>query len=233
MLTQNFLRGRRREELSNDELAAVEASVAEVRILPARKTILKTGERPDHSVFLIEGFISRHMDAKNGKRQLVALQIPGDFVGLQAFPLRHLDYDKATITECSVGIVPHERLRAIQRDMPHLTQMLWFSTLLDAAIHREWIFRLGRLNALGRLAHFFAETEHRLQAIGRAEEGHFSLPLVQQDLAEATGMTPIHLNRTLSELRRLELLEFRDGAVSVLDREGLWRVAEFDPAYLI
>jgi CRP-like cAMP-binding protein len=232
VLTENFLRGRRRNELDDLELQTVEDSIAEVRTFSARKTILKAGEKPDYSVFLIEGFICRYMDAHDGRRQLVALQIPGDFVDLHAYPLTYLDHDNATITECTVGIVPHDRLRKIQHEMPHLAYMLWFSTLLDAAIHREWIFRLGRLGAVGRLAHFIAETEHRLAAIGRAEKGCFSLPLVQTDLAEATGMTAIHANRCLANLRKQGVLDFRDGQVQIHDRKALLAAGEFDPRYL-
>jgi CRP-like cAMP-binding protein len=232
MLTENFLRGRRRDQLSDDELKVIENSIAEVRQLPARKTILKAGDKPDFSVFLIEGFICRYMDANDGKRQLVALQIPGDFVDLHAFPLTYLDHDNATITPCTVGIVPHDRLRMIQRDMPHLAHMLWFSTLLDAAMHREWIFRMGRLNAIGRVAHFLAETEHRLGAIGRVEGGKFALPLVQIDLAEATGMTPIHLNRCVRDLRKHEIADVRSGRVEIMNKPALWKMGEFDSAYL-
>lgn len=101
------------------------------------------------------------------------------------------------------------RRRMIQRDMPHLTHMLWFSTLLDDAMHREGIFRMGRLNAIGRLAHFLAETEHRLTAIDRVADGRFALPLVQIDLAEATGMTPIHLNRCVRDLRKERVADVR------------------------
>jgi CRP-like cAMP-binding protein len=232
MLTENFLRGRRRDLLSNEELQIIEESISEIRKLPARKTILKAGDKPNFSIFLIEGFICRYMDANDGKRQLVALQIPGDFVDLHAFPLTYLDHDNATITACTVGIVPHDRLQMIQREMPHLTHMLWFSTLLDAAMHREWIFRMGRLNAVGRLAHFLAETEHRLSAIDRVVGATFALPLVQIDLAEATGMTPIHLNRCVRDLRKDGIADVRAGQVAVLNKVELWRLGEFDPAYL-
>lgn len=232
MLTGDFLRGRRRGELSETELAAVENAIGEVRTYPARKTVLRAGQSPQFSMYLIEGFMCRYMDATSGRRQLVALQVPGDFVDLHAFPLTYLDHDNATITPCKIGLVPHDRLREIERDMPKLSRMLWFSTLLDAAMHREWIFRMGRLNAVNRLAHLFAETEYRLAMVGRAPDGHFPLPLVQTDLAEAVGITPIHVNRSLRVLRTSGILEFRDGTATILDRERLWHLAEFDPAYL-
>ncbi len=97
MLTENFLHGRPRDQLSDLELRVIENSIAEVRQFPARKTILRAGDKPDYSVFLIVGFICRYMDANDGKRQLVALQIPGDFVDLHAFPLTYFDHDNATI----------------------------------------------------------------------------------------------------------------------------------------
>lgn len=232
MITKDFLRGRRRSELSSADLQVVEDSVVEIRDIPARRTILKTGEKPKFSIYLIEGIICRYMVGRDGERQLVALQVPGDFVDLHAFPLPYLDHDNATASPCQVGIVPHERLEEIQRDLPALTKMLWFSTLLDAAMHREWIFRLGRLSAIGRVAHFFAETEYRLAMLGRVSATGFALPLVQADLAEACGLTAVHINRTLQKLRADQVMEFREGSAIIFDRETLWELSEFSPSYL-
>lgn len=232
MLTGDFLLGRRRGELSDEECGFIEDSISEVQTLPARKTILRAGQKPNFSIFLIEGFICRYMDTESGRRQLVALQVPGDFVDLHAYPLTYLDHDNATITTCKIGLVPHERIAEIQRDMPHLAKMLWFSTLIDAAMHREWIFRMGRLNAVSRIAHFFAETEYRLALVDRVHANGFPLPLIQTDLAEAVGITPIHANRSLRALRNAGMLTFGNGMVQILDRAKLWHLAEFDPAYL-
>ncbi len=232
MLTGDFLRGRRREQLTEAELQAVEDSIAEVREIDPRQLLLRAGEPLNYSTFLIEGFMCRYMDDRDGRRQLVALQVTGDFVDLHAFPLRYLDHDIATITRCRVGLVPHERLTAIVRDHPNLARMLWFSTLLDAAMHREWIFRLGRLSAVGRVAHFLSEIDFRLGLVGQSDGTDFALPLTQADLAEACGMTPVHLNRVLRRLRDDGVVGFRDGLVRVADRTRLWRLAEFDPRYL-
>lgn len=232
MITRNFLRGRRRDAMSDDDLAAVDALIAEVREVPARKVVLKSGEALDHSTYLIDGMMCRYMDDRDGRRQLVAMQITGDFVDLHAFPLRWLDHDVGTITPCRVGIVPHERLAQLQRERPQLMRMLWFSTLLDAAMHREWIFRLGRLNAIGRLAHFLAELEYRLRMVGESDGRRFLLPMLQADLAEACGMTPVHLNRVVRRLRDLDLVALRDGQAFITDLKGLWQLAEFDPRYL-
>ena len=110
--------------------------------------------------------------------------------------------------------------------------MFWLMTNIDAAIHREWVLSLGRRSALSRMAHLFCELRVRLGVVGMADEMGYDLPLTQTDLAECLGLTSVHVNRTLKELRERGLVEFRGGRVTILDLEGLERVAEFDPAYL-
>lgn len=232
MLSKDFLKGRRRDELSNEEINAVEELISEVRTVPPRHNMIIAGQPIEFSTLLLDGTMCRYMDDRQGMRQLVALQVPGDFVDLHAFPLKHLDHDVATITECRVAIVPHARLEEIMVKYPHLARMLWFSTLLDAAMHREWIFRLGRLDAAGRIAHFFAEINLRLALVGRSDGNSFALPITQNDLAEALGMTTVHVNRVLRDLREQEIMTFRGGVVNIQDVTKLHRVAEFEPGYL-
>lgn len=174
----------------------------------------------------------RYMDARDGYRQLVAFQVPGDFVDLHAYPLQRLDHDVASIAESRIAVVPHARLDEIVRTHPRLARLLWRSTLLDAALHREWIFRLGRLDAAGRVAHFILETYHRMMAVERVRDGVFALPLTQQDLGEACGLTSVHVNRTVRRLREDGLAEIGRGEARVLDEARLARLAEFDPDYL-
>ena len=115
---------------------------------------------------------------------------------------------------------------------PHLGRLLWFSSLLAAAMHREWIFRLGRLESTGRLAHFLCETYARLTATGRVEDGSFDFPLTQQDMGEACGLTSVHINRTVRRLREAGLAEVGKGQVRILDFPGLAALGEFNPDYL-
>lgn len=231
-LTARFLMGRRRARLSAEELGAMNAAAGTVRDLPPRKVIARTGERVTESTLLLEGYICRYMDDRDGQRQLVALHVPGDFVDLHGYPLERLDHDVATLSQVRVACWPHRALDELLHQRPNLTKMLWFSTLLDAAMHREWIFRLGRLNAEGRIAHLFCETEARLEMVGLASDGRFHLPLKQADLAEACGLTSVHVNRVLRQLRERELMLFRGGEVRILDRRGLRQLGEFNPAYL-
>ena len=138
----------------------------------------------------------------------------------------------ATFGPVRIADVPHEALERINEDHPNLTRVLWRATMLDAAMHREWIFRIGRLDSVGRIAHLFCELETRLAMVGLVEEGRFALPLTQPDLAEACGITGVHANRTLRALRERGLMTFRDGVAEIGDLAGLRRAADFDPRYL-
>lgn len=232
MLTRDFLRGRRRSELSPDELATLEAAVSRVDTIPARKLVSRRGQRMRESTLLLEGFMARHMDARDGYRQLLSYHVPGDFVDLHGYPTRYIDHDVSTITEVKVAIMPHARLDAILATQPHLASMLWFSTLIDTAVHREAIFRIGRLDAMERIAHFLCECHCRMMAVGRAVDGAYDLPLTQQDLGEAVGLTSVHVNRVLRRLREEAFVIVSRGKVQILDLARLRRLGEFDPDYL-
>ena len=183
-------------------------------------------------MLLLDGLVCRYKDLRNGQRQITELHVPGDFADLHSFTLKRLDHNLLTLTPCRIAIVPHERLKAITEQHPHLTRLYWFGTNVDAAIHREWEVSLGRRTAISRLAHLFCELRVRLGLVGRADEEGYELSLTQADLAECLGLTPVHVNRTLKELRERRLVEFRGERVKILDRLGLERVAEFNPSYL-
>ncbi|WP_375272391.1 Crp/Fnr family transcriptional regulator [Sphingomonas sp.] len=231
-VTADFLRGRGRSSLSAQELDILEQIVDRVEVLPARSVLTRRGDRLRESTLLIEGAMCRYLDARDGYRQLLAYHVPGDFVDMHGYTLHRLDHDVATIVESRVAMVPHDRIDAVMRDHPRLAWMLWRSTLLDAAMHREWIFRLGRLDAAGRLAHFLSEAVERMDVIGRVRDGAFALPLTQQDLGEACGLTSVHVNRTLRRLREEGIADVARGEARIFDRAKLARVGEFDPDFL-
>ncbi len=232
METRDFLRGRRRSELTEQELAALEAAVERVETIPARKVMSRRGERMRYSALLVEGYACRYMDARDGYRQLLSYHVPGDFVDLHGFTTRFIDHDVGTITETKFAFVPHEQLNRIMSDRPHLATMLWFSTVIDAALHREWIFRIGRLDAAGRLAHFLCETFCRMAAVGLVVDDSYDLPLTQQDLGEATGLTSVHVNRIVRRLREDGLAIVGRGKAQILDFGRLARLGEFEADYL-
>lgn len=232
MIEKHLMKLRTRDEVSAEEEQAIRAAISEIRDLPADKALVRPGEELHECTLLLEGLMCRYKDLRNGERQVTELHVAGDFADLHSLTLKRLDHHVMTLTPCRVAIFPHERVQAITEQYPHLTRVYWFSTNLDAAIHREWELSLGRRTAIARIAHLFCELQVRLELVGLASEAEYDLPLTQTDLAECTGLTPVHVNRTLKELRADNLVEFRGGRVVIQNREALRAVAEFNPSYL-
>ena len=232
MIEKHLLRTRARHSISDDEERAIRALVGEIREYPARKTFIHAGDRLYHSTMLLDGLMCRYKDLRSGQRQIAELHVPGDFADLHSFSLKRLDHNIMTLTPCRVAFVPHERLQALTHDHPHLTRVYWFSTNLDAPIHREWELSLGRRDAVARMAHLFCELHARLALVGLADDDGYRLKLTQSDLAECLGLTPVHINRSLRQLRELGLVTFRSSRVDLHDLTGLRKLAEFDPAFL-
>lgn len=233
MRTELFLKGRLRHDLRAEEKRALEDAVAEVITLPPRTTLVERGERLENSYYLIEGTMLRHLDDRKGERQLVGLNISGDFVDLHGFAMKRLDHNVGTLGQAVVAKVPHKAIATLVDQFPHLARAMWFSTLLDAAMHREWIFRIGRLNAEGRIAHLIAELIDRLKFVGKYDGNELPVPLLQRDYAEACGITSVHANRSFKRLRERGILDPRgDGRIIILDEAALYRLCEFDGSYL-
>ncbi|QVM86174.1 Crp/Fnr family transcriptional regulator [Novosphingobium decolorationis] len=227
-----FLANRRDVVLSLEDRALLETAIAEVREIESRQVIVPPRTTVEISTLLIEGLVSRFIDDRHGLRQLVAVHVPGEFVDLHAYPMRELDHGIGALTPARVAIVPHDALRRILDPRPELARKLWFSTLLDAALHRAWLFRVGRLDAVGRVAHFLSEMNLRLQAIGLSDGMRFALPLTQADIAEICGLTTVHTNRALRQLREAGLCEVHAPTVELLDPTGLARRGNFNSHYL-
>ena len=207
-------------------------TISGTRVIGRRRTVIRHGSSLDVSLYLVSGHMCRYIDNNKGDRQLVSIQIPGDFVDLHGYPLMFLDHDVCTLTEVEVALFRHNDLDRLVAEEPALARKLWFSTLIDAAIHREWIFRLGRLPAIGRVAHFLCETELRLRAVGLSDGRRFDWPLTQPDVADICGLTSVHVNRVFRELREQRLCTVRSGVVDFHDPRALGRLGEFNPAYL-
>ena len=197
-----------------------------------RTRIIRAHETLHSSLYLVRGMMGRYEIDRFGRRQFTALQLPGDYADLPAFPLKSMDHDIDAMGDVTVQHTPHSGLVDILEEWPDLTRKLWRISLIDASIHRYWIFRVGRLNGKARVANFFAEMFLRLFARGLATVDGFDLPLSQTDLAEICGMTPVHLNRLLSELRLDGVCIFTAGKLQILDLQKLFRVGEHTRAYL-
>jgi CRP-like cAMP-binding protein len=232
MISVHLKKLRRRIEISSDEERAIRDSVAETRTVPADQLLIRAGQELSSSLMLLEGWLARSKDLPSGERQVTQLHVAGDFADLHGFTLKRLDHDVTTLTRCVVAVVPHERLRLITEHYPRLTWIYWMLTNVDAAITRELALSLGQRSAISRMGHLFCELHARLDAVGRARPDGYELPMTQRELAECLGLTVVHANRTLQELRRRGLVEFENRQLTILDRRGLEGVAEFDPSYL-
>jgi CRP-like cAMP-binding protein len=227
-----LLKLRLRDQLELREEEVLRSAVAEVETFRGGKTIVRAGETLTFSALLVEGLVARYKDLREGQRQIMELHVPGDFLDLHGFLLKKLDHDIGSISPVTIAWVPHETLRRISEEEPHLTRLLWLSTLMDASIQRERILSVGRRAARARIAHLLCELFLRLETVGMVDGMSFPLSLTQMDLADATGLTSVHVNRMLRELREEGLLTFRGGRVTIHEWERLQRFAEFDPIYL-
>ncbi len=232
MLMDRLLANRRGVALTAEERALLEDAISEVRTIDPRATLVEAGRQVDVSTYLLEGVMSRFIDDRKGLRQLVAVHVPGEFVDLHAYPMRELDHSIGTLTAATVAIVPHSALKALLDPRPDLARKLWFSTLIDAAMHRAWLFRVGRLDAVGRVAHFLCEMNARLQAVGLSDGKRFVLALTQADIAEICGLTTVHTNRSLRQLRETGFCQMRASLVEISDQTALARRGDFNPDYL-
>lgn len=221
-----------RDEVSAREESVLREAVAEIGRFGAGETVIRAGESLTRSALLIEGMLARSKDLSEGQRQITELHVPGDFADLHGFLLKRLDHDIVAVAPTRIAFVPHDTLRRISEEEPHLSRLFWLSTLIDASIQRERILSIGRRPALARIAHLLCELQLRLALIGVGDRSGYPLPLTQGDIADATGLTPIHVNRKLRELRERGLLTFRGGRVEIPDLDALRAAAEFDPAYL-
>lgn len=232
MIDKLFLKLRVRDLLSTEEEEALRETIVECEDVPGKRTLLKRGVPLDRSILLLDGLVCRYKDLRNGRRQISALHVPGDFLDLHGFTLKKLDHDVMTLAPSRVAYAQHERLTSITNEFPHLTRLLWFSTNLDAAIHREWELSLGQRTGVSRLAHLLCELYQRLRIVGEVKGESFAFPVNQTELGECLGLTPVHTNRVLRELRERDLVVFRNGHVAIKDLRGLEALAEFDAGYL-
>jgi len=232
MITVHLKKLRKRTEISAEEERAIRNAVGETRTLPSDEIVVRSGQELNSSMMLLDGWMGRSKDLQSGERQVTEIHIAGDFADLHGYTLKRLDHDVITLTECTVALVPHDRLRELTERYPHLGRIYWFLTNVDAAIHRELALSLGQRSAISRMAHLFCELYVRLDVVGRTKGNTYRFPLTQRELSECLGLTVVHANRTLQELRRRSLLELENRQLTILDRRGLEGVADFDPSYL-
>ncbi|MEE7448674.1 Crp/Fnr family transcriptional regulator [Methylobacterium radiotolerans] len=217
--------------LSYEERQAIRSLPIRIHVLGARQDIVRDGDQPAQCCLILSGWACRYKLLSQGKRQILSFHIPGDIPDLQSLQLPTMDHSVATMKQATVAFIPHECLRNLTVDFPNIGGLLWRDTLIDGAIYRAWMAGIGRRSAYERIAHLFCELYLKLQAVGLAESYRCPMPVTQMDLADALGLTPVHINRVLREMRGRTLITLRSSTLVIDAWDDLLRASEFDPAY--
>jgi len=219
-------------DLGEPDRQAIVAVPLQIAQLRPDQDVVREGDRPLRSCLVLSGVTCMYKMTGDGKRQILSFQFAGDIPDLQSLHLKVLDNSLGTITPCRVGFVEHEALRDLCERFPRIASALWRATLIDAAIFREWMTNIGRRQAYARMAHLLCEIVVRLHAVGLAEEHGCDLPMTQNELGDATGMSTVHVNRTLQELRGDGLITLKGTALTIQDWDALKEAGDFDSSYL-
>jgi CRP-like cAMP-binding protein len=214
-----------------DKHALLQLPMQIIQLRPGQD-IVRQGDRPNRSCLLVDGFASASKLTGEGNRQITSLYISGDIPDLQSLHLRVMDITFTTMTDCKVGFIAHEVLREICASFPVLGAALWRTTLVDAAIYREWVANVGQRQAHTRMAHLLCEMVARFRAIGLAPDHACDLPMTQADIGDAIGISVVHVNRIMGRLREEGLIFFKNKKLKVLDWPALVAAGDFDAAYL-
>jgi CRP-like cAMP-binding protein len=219
--------------LTPEEKEVLDRSCSRTVQVAADKDLVREGDKPSDCNLLLDGMVCRYKILEDGKRQIFSFHIPGDIFDAQSFLLETMDHSVATLTPCEIAPVPHTRMREITESYPRIARAIWKDTLVDAAIFRTWMASIGRRSAYQRIAHLMCEMVTKLHAVGLADDHHrISWPMTQNELGDALGLSLVHVNRTLQELRGENLIQLESGVLVVHDWGALQHAAMFEPLYL-
>lgn len=202
------------------------------RPVAARVDLIVEGDRPEYVHVVLDGFACRYKILAGGKRQIMALLVPGDFCDLHVAILGEMDHCIGTLTPCTVAQVPRRTIEELTDHHPRINRALWWATLTDEGVLREWLANVGQREAIQQLAHLFCELHLRLLSVGLADADGYDMPLRQPDLADILGLTSVHVNRVLQELRVAGLIVLRSRRLQIPNLAGLRAYCGFNPNYL-
>ena len=219
--------------LSADDKAILSRlASARVRQFNAREDIIREGDAPKDINLFLGGWACRYKQLEDGRRQIIAFFLPGDLFDMNLFILKEMDHSISAITPVTVAEVSRESFDELMLNHPRIVHALWWDCLVNAAVQREWTVNLGQRTAAERIAHLICELFLRLHSIGLARANTCEWPITQIELADTTGMSSVHVSRTINELRNLGLIALRDRQLTVSDLPGLMRLAMFNSTYL-
>lgn len=219
-------------DLTPDAKAAILELKMTVRLIAADQDIVSIGEVPTESCFILEGYAFRYKILADGGRQIMSLHLVGDMPDLQSLHVVRMDYSLATLVPTRVALIQHSDLLELMRRHESIWIALWRDSLIDSAIFREWLVSASRRSAHQRVAHRFCEVAVRTRAVGLNTGDTYPWPFTQSEFADAVGLTDVHVNRVLRDMRRDGLITVDRRIFTVLDWPALKALAQFDPAYL-
>lgn len=222
----------RRAHLSEPDRAALLNLPFRLRTIEPHQYIVREGDMQGDCCLVINGFAYRQKTTTNGSRQILSVHMAGDFVDLEASMLRLADHSIQALSRCELALVPIAAIQKLHDAHPAVGRAMWVDTLIDAAIFREWILNVGQRDAKGRVAHLLCEFAKRLELSGLGGEGGYEFPMTQEQLGDATGLTPVHINRTLRALEADGLIERRRRFIHIPNWQSLRDVAGFSELYL-
>jgi CRP-like cAMP-binding protein len=219
-------------DLNAEDLSRLAALPCRQQRVARSTTIVNEGDRPEQCCVLVEGFACRYKDTAEGAQQIVSFHIRGDVLDLQHLLLPRADHSVRAITEATLAWIPKEDLLRLAWERPNVGAALWRDCLVDASIFREWVLNVGRRDARSRIAHMLCEFVARCEKAGLGTADGFVLPMTQEQIGDATGLTSVHVNRTLRALTEEGAIEHKGRNFRVLEWEKLREIGDFDPAYL-
>ena len=218
--------------LDEEDIALLEKLTLKVRKVSARQDLIREGDRPGPVFVMLGGWACRYKLLPEGRRQIVAFMMPGDACDVHVSLLAEMDHSIETLTPAVVAMIDRTDLEALLTSRPAIAQALWSSQLVNESTLREWIVSMGRRSSVARVAHLMCELFLRARNIGRVEGDTFELPLTQIVIADALGMTPVHINRVFRNLRLAKAMEMNERTLVIKDSVQLARIAGFDENYL-
>ncbi len=219
-------------KLSREDRALIDHATRSVRTVEARRDIIREGEKPSAVNIIIEGWACRYKQLSDGRRQIVSFFVPGDLCDANVFILKEMDHSIGALTKVRYAQISSADFEELLNKSPRITSALWWHELVTAAVQREWTANVGQRTASERIGHLFCEMFVRLRAVGMVDGNSCDWPLTQYDLAEATGLTAVHVNRTLQDLRRQGLIELKAKRLTLPDLPRLMQASMFNPNYL-
>ena len=205
----------------------------EIVAIAKQRPLVHEGDIVSHCWLLLSGFCARYKIVGNGGRQIISIHMIGDMVDLQNALLGVADHSVQALTDCEMAKIPIEAIRQITDERPKVKDALWYDTLVDGSIFREWVANVGRRDAKTRIAHLLCEFALKLDAVHLGERLNYELPMTQEQLGDATGLTPVHVNRVLQALVNEGLIErVTSRSVLIGDWKRLAAAGDFDRSYL-